>query len=258
MTRSHSPCSRSKNVPPWLTPAQSSSTSSRPNARTVVATAASTAPRSRTSSAIAVAWPPLARIRAATASAAAASMSAQTTDAPSRAKPSLPAPPMPPPAPATSATFPSRRAIVVLPTVQAGDYSAPSPREGAGWRAVCRARAQSNAAGDPKSQGQCLTNQGHAPQLRHSEHRDTPLRAVGVARVRRQWHVHVIVGGACGYRVHGSGTVLIRTRRYRRHGGQRWAQLGQGVYHRPNGTQRRADWVICGSHVVVPVTRVVP
>ena len=49
-----------------------------------------------------------------------------------------------------------------------------------------------------------------APWLRHPEYRDAALRAVRVAGVGWQRHVHVIVGGACSYRVHSSSAVLVR------------------------------------------------
>src|SRR6266436_6758777 len=153
MMRSHSVGSRSRKVPPWLTPAQSTSTSSRPNSRTVAATAASTAARSRTSSGIAIARPPAARIRAATVSAAAPSMSADATAAPSRANASAPAPPMPPPAPATSATFPSTRPIAILP---ADEHEVHEIRKGSSLRAK-----RSNLVANPPS----------CPEIAASPHR---------------------------------------------------------------------------------------
>src|SRR6516164_7958523 len=248
MTRSHSSWSRSRKLPPWLTPAQSSSTSSLPNSRTVAATAASTAERSRTSSAIAVARPPEAWIRAVVASAAAASMSAQATAAPSRAKPSAPAPPMPPPAPATSATFPSTRPIAFSRLVATGYMTCSRP-----LLSVAAATEGADARAQPTERQE--------PRLRHTEYCDAALRAVGVAAVGRQRHVDVVIGGARGYRMHGPGAVHDTARRragQQRDWRQRRQQLGQGVDHRPDDPEHRADRVVAGGHIVVTVARVIP
>src|SRR6516165_6049037 len=71
----------------------------------------------------------------------------------------------------------------------------------------------------------------------------------------------MVVRGTRGYRVRGSGGVhkSRRTRKpIRRDRGQRRHQLAQRVDDRPYDAEYRADWIVAGGHVVVPVTRVVP
>src|ERR1700749_1502843 len=96
-------------------------------------------------------------------------------------------------------------------------------------------------------------------RLLRAVHGDAPLRAVGIGGIRWHGDIHVIVGGACGYRLHGPCAVDPR---YGRDGGQRRHHLGQRVWSagcsRSDDAKYRADGIIFGGNVIISVARVEP